>query len=91
MGTVAIPSGAEQRLCVGKEWYRFPSHFFLPSNVRVAFLKSDFAGLLPKYYEGPPTVGTRVHPSGMNDLNLEDPSRYVGLRKGRGRGRAPRF
>ena len=67
----------EHRLCVGKEWHRFPSHFFLPDGVRVAFIKSDFAGLLPKYYEGPAPAGTSVVPTGMNDVNREDPSRYV--------------
>lgn len=79
MGTLPVdPKKAEQRLCVGKEWHRFPSHFFLPPNVRVGFLRSDFRGLLPKYYEGAPHAGgTRVIPSGMNDLNREDPTRYV--------------
>ncbi|KAJ3185925.1 mannosyltransferase [Gaertneriomyces sp. JEL0708] len=37
-------------LCVGKEWYRFPSHYFLPTGVRLRFLQSGFTGLLPKYY-----------------------------------------
>jgi hypothetical protein len=77
VGTVAIPPTTPQRLCVGKEWHRFPSHFLLPLSVRVAFLKTDFAGLLPKYYEAPPPEGTRLIPAGMNDLNKEDPSRYV--------------
>ncbi|KAJ3086582.1 mannosyltransferase [Quaeritorhiza haematococci] len=40
----------EQNLCLGKEWYRFPSHYFIPSGVRVRFLKSEFRGLLPKYF-----------------------------------------
>ena len=36
-------------VCVGKEWYRFQSSFFFPStNFRLGFLKSDFAGQLPK-------------------------------------------
>ena len=79
-GVVPIPvvlDRPEHRLCVGKEWHRFPSHFFLPDGVRVAFIKSDFAGLLPKYYEGPAPAGTSVVPTGMNDVNREDPSRYV--------------
>ena len=43
-------------VCVGKEWYRFPSHFFLPSasNHSVAhqlqFLPSSFTGLLPRHF-----------------------------------------
>ncbi|KAI7867042.1 Alg9-like mannosyltransferase family-domain-containing protein [Spinellus fusiger] len=38
------------RLCVGKEWYRFPSNYFVPSDVRVRFIKSHFAGALPKSF-----------------------------------------
>ena len=37
-------------VCVGKEWYRYQSSFFLPStSFKIAFLKSEFAGQLPKY------------------------------------------
>ena len=37
-------------VCMGKEWHRFPSSFFLPNqNFRIAFLKSEFRGQLPKY------------------------------------------
>ncbi|TPX60331.1 hypothetical protein PhCBS80983_g01858 [Powellomyces hirtus] len=46
-------SGGERALCVGKEWYRFPSHYFLPDDIRLRYLKSDFRGLLPKYFEEP--------------------------------------
>ena len=35
-------------LCVGKEWYRFPGSYFLPSDMRLRFIKSDFDGMLPK-------------------------------------------
>lgn len=41
----------ELNLCVGKEWHRFPSNFFLPSDVRLQFIKSDFEGMLPKPFE----------------------------------------
>ena len=41
-------------VCMGKEWHRFPSSFFLPNqNFRVAFLKSEFRGQLPKYLFDP--------------------------------------
>lgn len=40
------------------------------------FIKSEFKGLLPKAYEPWPN-GTRLIPSNMNDLNKEEPSRYV--------------
>ncbi|KAG0020165.1 mannosyltransferase [Entomortierella chlamydospora] len=35
------------RVCVGKEWYRFPSHYFLPEGARLGLIKSHFDGLLP--------------------------------------------
>lgn len=34
-------------ICMGREWYRFPSSYFLPDNARLAFIKSGFDGLLP--------------------------------------------
>ena len=35
-------------MCVGNEWHRFPSAFFLPSpRYRLAFVESGFGGLLP--------------------------------------------
>ncbi|MFH4978646.1 hypothetical protein AB6A40_005355 [Gnathostoma spinigerum] len=82
--------GAKIRLCVGKEWYRFPSSFFLPSqlsdshgrrrSVELAFIKSEFSGLLPKPFAAMslPAV-TRAVPTEMNDLNKEEPSRYVSV------------
>ena len=45
-------------VCVGKEWYRFPSHFFLPSASnhsvvhQLQFLPSSFTGLLPRHFAG---------------------------------------
>ncbi|KAI8810058.1 Alg9-like mannosyltransferase family-domain-containing protein [Cladochytrium replicatum] len=65
-------------VCVGKEWYRFPSHYFIPRNHRVRFLRSDFRGLLPKYFfEGEGWAGTYVVPEGMNEENREEMDRYV--------------
>ncbi|KAI9474064.1 MAG: Alg9-like mannosyltransferase family-domain-containing protein [Benjaminiella poitrasii] len=46
-----------KNVCVGKEWYRFPSQFFLPSDTRLQFLKTNFAGQLPKEFEEDLTVG----------------------------------
>ncbi|KAK7063943.1 mannosyltransferase [Favolaschia claudopus] len=37
-------------LCVGKEWYRFPGHYLVPTGVRVDFVKSEFEGLLPGHF-----------------------------------------
>ncbi|CAN7992185.1 unnamed protein product [Ixodes hexagonus] len=63
-------------VCVGKEWYRFPSSFFLPDNWQLAFLESEFRGQLPKpFAQGP--HATRIVPRDMNDQNREERSRYV--------------
>lgn len=70
---------ATVNLCLLKEWYRFPSSFFIPTNAtQVQFVKSSFAGLLPKPFEQHAN-GTSIIPSHMNDLNREEPSRYVQL------------
>ena len=35
-------------VCVGEEWYRYPSSFFLPGPAyRLQFVKSGFDGMLP--------------------------------------------
>jgi len=69
----------EVNICVGKEWYRFPSSFFLPSEKwNLQFIKSEFSGQLPKQYEKKP-FATKVTPSHMNDENLEEPTRYVNI------------
>lgn len=55
-----LTPGRDVSVCVGKEWYRFPTHYFLPQvtelaesnerspRIRLKFLKSSFGGLLPK-------------------------------------------
>ncbi|PIO55222.1 hypothetical protein TELCIR_23392, partial [Teladorsagia circumcincta] len=49
-------------------------------GVHLYFLKSEFAGLLPKYYpQGRLPFITRRIPTEMNDMNKEEPSRYVPL------------
>ena len=68
-------------ICLGKEWYRFPSSYFLPSNMRARFVKSEFSGLLPgQFLEKRNRFGVpaawAVTP-GMNDQNLEDPGKCV--------------
>ena len=42
----------EVATCVGSEWYRYPSSFFLPSpRHRLHFVKSGFSGLLPRAFD----------------------------------------
>jgi alpha-1,2-mannosyltransferase len=72
-------------LCYGKEWHRFPGSFFVPDGVNVEWIKSEFDGMLPGHFKPTPKEGglmsrihgTRVVPSGLNDLNKEEPSFYV--------------
>uniref|UniRef100_A0A914XWA0 Mannosyltransferase n=1 Tax=Panagrolaimus superbus TaxID=310955 RepID=A0A914XWA0_9BILA len=76
------------QVCTGKEWHRFPSNFFIPEKatdkygvtkkVELHFIRSAFRGLLPKPYEigAVPNI-TRLIPTDMNELNQEEPSRYI--------------
>lgn len=67
-------------VCVGGEWHRFPSSFFLPSDrYRVGFLKTSFDGMLPTYFseDGWPLGGTRSAPDHLNDRNKEHPRQYI--------------
>lgn len=77
----ALPATATGNLCLAKEWYRFPSSFFLPAEVRAKFVQSAFDGLLPGEFpesRAPWTRdGTWVLPRGMNDRNQPDPEKYV--------------
>ncbi|KAE8375185.1 Alg9-like mannosyltransferase family-domain-containing protein [Aspergillus bertholletiae] len=75
---------AGDSVCFGKEWYRFPSSFFLPDGMRAKFIRSEFRGLLPGEFPDAtdyPALfdGTSRIPEGMNDLNQEDPGKYVDI------------
>ncbi|KAL1951264.1 hypothetical protein VTO73DRAFT_413 [Trametes versicolor] len=73
------------RLCVGKEWYRFPGHFLVPDGVRVDWIKSEFDGMLPGHFAETArrggllerAGGTRAVPKYLNDLNAEAPQLYA--------------
>ena len=73
----------EGAVCLGKEWYRFPSSYFLPKHMRARFIKSAFDGLLPGQFSeasiGFGLFPTWLVPSGMNDQNIEDPGKHVWL------------
>lgn len=77
-------SNSEETVCLGKEWYRFPSSYFLPSGIRARFVKSAFDGLLPGQFNEAKVgfglfPGTWLEPSGMNDQNIEDPGKYIDI------------
>lgn len=75
----SLPSLSYFNICVGKEWYRYPSSFFLPNQKwTLQYLRSEFHGQLPKYYV-PGEDGTKLIPEHMNNLNLEETSRYVNV------------
>lgn len=90
---IQLDLGKPINLCVGKEWYRFPSHYFLPDGVRLRFLKSNFKGQLPKYFLENSYIdsdgkfklsnereGTWKIPEGFNEFNKEEMDRYVSIR-----------
>ena len=57
-------------VCVGDEWYRFPSHFHLPNKkYRIRFIRGAFNGSLPMYFESAAGKGTAGSPVGLNDKN----------------------
>ncbi|TFK41811.1 asparagine-linked glycosylation 9 protein isoform a [Crucibulum laeve] len=76
-------------LCTGKEWYRFPGHYLIPTGIHVEFIKSDFHGQLPRHFGGNVVTSrsgiskwwfrpeTSYTPSDVNDLNMEEESHYV--------------
>jgi len=71
-----VPLPGEINVCVGKEWYRFPSNFFMPSErFKLQYIESGFTGQLPQPYVS--ENGTWIIPSGFNALNKQEMSRYV--------------
>ncbi|KAL7946125.1 glycosyltransferase family 22 protein [Trichoderma barbatum] len=75
--------GAEEdSVCFGKEWYRFPTSYFLPRNMHAKFLRSEFRGLLPGEFSEAGTgfgfwSGTWLPTKGLNDRNEEDAGKYI--------------
>ncbi|UNI13388.1 Dextrin dextranase [Purpureocillium takamizusanense] len=77
--------GQDDLVCFGKEWYRFPSSYFLPRDMHAKFVRSEFRGLLPGEFSEAKTgfgfwSGTWLPTSGLNDRNEEDLGKYVDLR-----------
>jgi alpha-1,2-mannosyltransferase len=74
-----LKNNVQVNICVGKEWYRFPSNFFLPGDrFDLQFVQSGFNGQLPKPYAK--NNGTWIIPTDFNDLNKQEMSRYVGVK-----------
>ncbi|KAH7031573.1 Alg9-like mannosyltransferase [Microdochium trichocladiopsis] len=73
-------------VCFGKEWYRFPSSYFLPRDMHAKFVRSEFRGLLPGEFSEAKVGfgiwgGTWLPTIGLNDRNEEDMSKYVDVRQ----------
>lgn len=63
-------------VCVGEEWYRYPSSFFLPGPAyRLQFVKSGFDGMLPLPFDAS-QGGTAAAPYQLNNKNLAHPATY---------------
>lgn len=74
--------GGDDNVCFGKEWYRFPSSYFLPDDMHAKFVRSEFRGLLPGEFSEAKTgfgfwSGTWMPANGLNDRNEEDMGKYV--------------
>lgn len=82
LATIGHPG---DNVCFGKEWYRFPSSYFLPRDMRAKFIRSEFRGLLPGEFSEARTgfgfwSGTWLPTTGLNDRNEEDLGKYVDIR-----------
>ncbi|KAF6013814.1 hypothetical protein HII13_001062 [Brettanomyces bruxellensis] len=69
-----------ENVCIGREWYHYPSSFFLKSNQRLRYVENGFRGMLPGDFiePGSHTFGgirnsTRVDQEGFNNLNHYNP------------------
>jgi alpha-1,2-mannosyltransferase len=52
------------KLCMGKEWHRFPGSYLIPNGISVEFVKSEFDGMLPRHFEEKLTVDDPSHGQG---------------------------
>lgn len=83
--SLAAEGGAERTVCMGADWYTFPSHFFVPSHVRLRYVDDDFHGQLPQPYACAAhsscawSAASTPPPQPFNDVNGEETSRYVSL------------
>lgn len=68
-----------KNVCVGEEWYHFPTSLFLPDDFRLRFIKSGFDGLLPGDFPEGGTLqeATAAIPYGMNSKNLFSADKLV--------------
>ncbi|GAA5835879.1 hypothetical protein JCM9279_002129 [Rhodotorula babjevae] len=71
------------RLCLGKEWHRFPSSWLVPDEVETRWIQSAFDGIMPAVWEAPGKGkglfgrATATVPEGMNMFNKAEEGRFV--------------
>jgi alpha-1,2-mannosyltransferase len=64
-------------LCVGSEWHRYPSSFFIPSYIsEVRWIDDGFRGLLPFPFNET-LGGTTAAPAYFNNKNKASEEQYV--------------
>ncbi|PVV02128.1 hypothetical protein BB560_003425, partial [Smittium megazygosporum] len=73
---------AKRTVCIGKDWYRFPSQFHLPLEYKLVFLRSRFDGLLPGDFlpvekSGSVIESTSAYVNDTNCLNRFEDSHVV--------------
>ncbi|KAL1363354.1 hypothetical protein HN51_011559 [Arachis hypogaea] len=70
-------AGTGSVLCVGSEWHRFPSSFFIPNYVsEVRWIDDGFRGLLPFPFNST-LGGTASAPSYFNNKNKASNEQYL--------------
>ncbi|OAY84123.1 Dol-P-Man:Man(6)GlcNAc(2)-PP-Dol alpha-1,2-mannosyltransferase [Ananas comosus] len=69
--------GTGSLLCVGSEWHRYPSSFFVPSDIReVRWIDDGFRGLLPFPFNTT-LGGTKAAPPYFNNKNKAAEGQYL--------------
>ncbi|KAG7666213.1 ALG9 [[Candida] subhashii] len=71
-----------QNVCMGKEWYHFPTSFFLPDNYRLRYVDCGFDGLLPgDFHESSSSLidSTTFIPPHMNNKNQFEVDKIISL------------
>ncbi|KAJ7268863.1 hypothetical protein O6H91_Y398500 [Diphasiastrum complanatum] len=70
-------SSTGSTVCIGSEWHRFPSSFFLPSSsYKVSWVDDGFRGLLPFPFNST-AGGTRVAPAYFNNQNQASSGQFA--------------
>ena len=67
------------RVCWAGEWFRFPGSYLFPTEVELAFVRTDFDGMMPRPWESSAPSGTSWWPRG--ETRVVRPGRFNGLNK----------